>query len=75
MGSYIDTSKGGSAQRAARLDRDDDRFPGANWRPSNGMLELASIQAQRDWRPQLPEDSAKLEAGFIARVRALAGQI
>jgi len=75
MGSYIDTSKGGSAQRAARLDRDDDCFPGSNWRPSNGMLELASIQAQRDWRPQLPEDSAKLEAGFIARVRALAGQI
>ena len=39
------------------------------------MLELASVQAQRDWRPQLPEDSAQLEVGFVTRVRALAGQI
>ena len=39
------------------------------------MLELASVQAQRDWRPQLPEDSAQLEDGFVTRVRALAGQI
>jgi len=62
-------------QRAARLNRDDGRFPDADWRPSNGMLEHASVQAQRDWRPQLPEDSAKLECGFVTRVRALAGQI
>ena len=75
MGSYMDTSKGGSAQRAARLNRDEGHFPSANWSPSNGMLELASVQAQRDWRPQLPEDSAQLEDGFVTRVRALAGQI
>ena len=75
MSSFRDRSNGGSVQRAARVNRDDGRFPGANWRPSNGMLELASVQAQRDWRPQLPEDSANLEAGFVTRVRALAGQI
>ena len=75
MSSFKDGSKGGSAQRAARLNRDEGRFPSANWSPSNGMLELASVQAQRDWRPQLPEDSAQLEAGFVTRVRALAGQI
>jgi hypothetical protein len=75
MSSFKDRSKGGSAQRAVRLNRDDGRFPSANWRASNGMLELASVQAQRDWRPQLPEDSAQLEAGFVTRVRALAGQI
>ena len=75
MSSFKDRSKGGSAQRAVWLNRDDGRFPSANWRASNGMLELASVQAQRDWRPQLPEDSAKLEAGFVTRVSALAGQI
>jgi len=75
MSSFKDRSKGGSAQRAVWLNRDDGRFPSANWRASNGMLELASVQAQRDWRPQLPEDSAQLEVGFVTRVRALAGQI
>jgi len=63
------------ARRAAQLHRYDKDLLGTNWRPAFGVLALACDQIHRDWRPQLPEDSAELEPGFITRVRALASRI
>lgn len=74
--SAVDHETGTNAvRRSAELHRYDKDLLGANWRPAFGVLALACDQIHRDWRPQLPEDSAELEPGFIARVRALASRI
>jgi hypothetical protein len=75
MGVFTNEREANAAQRAAELHRYDKDLLGANWRPAFGVLALACDQIHRDWRPQLPEDSAALEPGFMARVRALASRI
>jgi len=39
------------------------------------MLALTCGYSDKELRPQLPEDSAELEPGFIARIRAIATRI
>jgi len=75
MGKFTNEREDSAARRAAELHRYDKDLLGANWNPAVGMLALTGSEAQRDWRPQMPEDSAQLEPGFIARVRALASRI
>ena len=75
MSAITNEREADNARRAAQLHLYDRDLPGANWRPAFGLLALACDQIHRDWRPQLPEDSAELEPGFITRVRALASRI
>lgn len=75
MGKFTDEWEDNTARRAAELHCYDKDLLGANWNPAIGMLALTCSEAQRDWRPQMPEDSAQLEPGFITRVRALASRI
>jgi len=74
MDSFTDKLKKASVIHAARLHRYDKELMGSNWRPSMALLELAG-QPEQEPLPQLPEDSEKLGAGFVARVRALASGV
>jgi len=75
MGAFTDESEANAARRAAELHRYEKELLGANWSPAIGMLALTCGYSDKELRPQLPEDSAELEPGFIARIRAIATRI
>jgi hypothetical protein len=75
MGVFIDEWEANAARRAAELHRYDQDLLGANWKPAIGVLALSCGHTDKELRPQLPEDSAELEPGFVARIRAIATRI
>jgi len=75
MSIFTDAWESNAARRAAQLHRYDKELLGANWSPAIGMLALSCGHTDKELRPQLPEDSAKLEPGFVVRVRTLASRI
>ena len=74
MGSLTDKLKKATVLHAARMHRYDKESMGPSWRASIAVLELAD-QPEQEPLPQLPEDSEKLGAGFVVRVRALASDV
>jgi hypothetical protein len=75
MGVFTDESEANAARQAAELHHYDKELLGANWSPAIGMLALTCGYSDKELRPQLPEDSAELEPGFVARIRAIATRI
>ena len=75
MGVFTDEREANTARRAAELHRYDKDLLGANWSPAIGVLALSCGHTDKELRPQLPEDSAELEPGFVARIRAIATRI
>lgn len=73
MSAIRDSWEANAAWRSAELQCYDAELLRTNWRSAIGVL--AGSEAHQDWRPQLPEDSANLEPGFMVRVRALASGI
>ena len=75
MSVFTDEWEANAASRAAELHRYDKDLLGANWKPAIGVLALSCGHTDKELRPQLPEDSAELEPGFVARIRAIATRI
>jgi hypothetical protein len=75
MGAITKRFDASTAKQTAELHRYDKDLLGANWKPAIGMLALSCGHSEQELRPQLPEDSAKLEPGFVVRIRALASRI
>ena len=75
MGVFTDEREANAARRATELHRYDKDLLGANWSPAIGVLALSCGHANKVLHPQLPEDSANLEPGFVVQVRVLASRI
>lgn len=75
MGVFTDEREANAARRAAELHRYDKDLLGANWSPAIGVLALSCGHTDKVLHPQLPEDSANLEPGFVVQVRVLASRI
>ncbi len=63
------------ARRFAELHRYDKELLGVNWKPAIGVLALSCSHPDKELRPKLPEDSTKLDPGFVVRLRVLASRI
>ena len=68
-----DYRKAQAAQQPVR--RSSEELLCVNWNPAFGVIALSCYQTPQELSPQLPEESARLQAAFLSRVSALASQI
>jgi len=73
---YMDDYRKAQAMDVAAHSRYDDELLSANWNPAIRGLATFWYQTSREISPDLPEDSARIDAdAFLDRVYALATQV